>query len=133
MRPGDVPSDSFTTLPRRPYQMDPDEDAPEKPDGGGMLLLRLTGALIAAMAFVWLCWLVGKYRPQDFSILAGPVLLFRYGDVADQVCGAVGLAVFLPCLFAVGVRVNGATIALAILAAICWVCVGLFIEAVAAC
>jgi hypothetical protein len=103
--------------------MEADEDVPRAADVGSMFWPRLAGTLVAAVALLWLCWLASGLPESEggLLVLAGPVLLFRSPYVLDHLGGAVGVAVLLPCILAVGVRVNAVTIALSALAAVCWV------------
>ena len=73
-------------------------------------------------------WLLPDCVPVDFRVFAGPVLLLRTQGTEDHVCAGVGLVIFLPFLFAVGVRANAATITLAVLGALLWVGSGVLIE-----
>ena len=66
-------------------------------------------------------------------MLAGSVWLFRTQSVEDKVMGAAGTVLLLPCIFAVGVWRNGATVVLSILGLLLWVAVGFWIEGIASC
>ncbi|CEF49245.1 unnamed protein product [uncultured bacterium] len=95
------------------------------------LFVRLAGTTLAAMAFLFLCWIMAGSVYGDTRLLAGPVGFFRTQSVADKIGGAVPTGILLPCIFAVGVWRNTATIALSILAAFCWIAVGIWIEGIA--
>jgi hypothetical protein len=125
MRRQVVPLDSFSDHPIQCHAVETDEDAMPA-DVRAVLLLRLVGTLAAATVFVGRCWLARGSVYADLRWLAGPILF-------DSVSAAVVSAILLPCLFAVGVRASPVTIALAIVASLFWVGLGLFSEICAGC
>jgi len=95
------------------------------------MCVRVVGTAAVAAAFVYVCWLIsGSVYPGPRE-LAGPVALLRTWGREDHFIGAVATLVLLPLIFAVGVRANAATVVLSILAGLCWVGFGLWIEAMA--
>jgi hypothetical protein len=70
----------------------------------------------------------------DIRLFAGPVGFLRgTWSVTDLVSGAIPTGILLPCIFAVGVWRNTATVALSILGIMCWIAVGIWIEGIASC
>jgi hypothetical protein len=69
----------------------------------------------------------------DIRFLAGPVGFFRTQSVVDEGSGAVLTAILLPCIFATGVRRSAVPVVLSILAVLCWIAVGVWIEGTASC
>jgi len=67
----------------------------------------------------------------ETRMLAGPVAFFRSHTMENIASGAVGVAILLPCIFAVGVWRNPGTIVLAFLAGVCWVGIGVWLEVIA--
>lgn len=93
--------------------------------------LRLAGAAAAATLFVVVCWLMSVSVNSETRILAGPILFLQTWGTEDHVIGTVAMLVLLPSIFAVCVRRSVATITLSIIACICWILIGLCIEAIA--
>ena len=87
--------------------------------------LRVVASWWAAVSFVFLCWLSGN------SGISGPVMLFATQGVEDKIVGSIVMAILLPPMFAVGVWRNAFTIALSIVAFVCWLGFGLWLEALA--
>jgi hypothetical protein len=88
--------------------------------------LRAAGTVAVAAVFVYLCWLMCDSADPNVNILAGPVLLLRWGD-ADKLSGFAMVVVLLPCIFAVGVRINPVTFALSVFGCLAWLVLGLFV------
>jgi hypothetical protein len=95
------------------------------------LLLRLAGTLLVAGAFLIVCRLMSDSVYGDTRLFAGPIWLFRTQSIEDKLLGGLGAGLLLPCIFAVGVWRSPATILLAILALVCWIGIGIWLEAIA--
>ncbi len=93
--------------------------------------IRLAGTALAAMAFLFLCWLMASSVHGDTRLLAGPVGFFR--TQSDKIIGSVLTVILLPCIFAVGVWRNATTVTMSILGLVCWIAVGVWIEGTASC
>ena len=93
--------------------------------------MRYVLTILAAAAFVGVCWLISDSVNGDTRILAGPVLLLRTWGAEDHAIGAGLMLILLPCIFAVGIRTNAVTVILSILACLCWVGFGLLVEGIA--
>ena len=105
--------------------------APFKRPTVAWLCLRVVGTAAAAAAFVYVCWLMSGSVYAEPRMLCGPLGLFRYQDTASKVWAVEIMAVLLPCIFAVGVWRNAATIVLSVLALLCWVAYSFWTEAMA--
>ena len=92
------------------------------------LCVRVAGTAAVAAIFVYACWLMSGASDPQLQILSGPLFLFRTGPIEDKVSAFLILAAWLPSIFAVGVWRNAATIMASILALLCWVALGFFIE-----
>lgn len=92
------------------------------------LCLRLAFTALAVTAFVYICWLMSGSDYSTPRMFSGPLFLFRTQSSGDKASGIAMTAVLLPCMFAVGVWRNAATIVLSILAMLCWIALGFWIE-----
>jgi hypothetical protein len=102
--------------------------------------VRLVCTAMAAIAFVVLCWAISHSVNSDTRILAGPILLFSLDGIRDDLTrslvntdlkvGGLVTGALLPSMLAVGVWRNWATVVLSILACICWVGFGLWVEVI---
>jgi hypothetical protein len=97
------------------------------------LPVRWAGTVLAAVAFIGLCWSMANSVYGDTRMLAGPVGFFQTQSMTDKVVGSVAVAIRLPCIFAVGVRRSVGTVALSVLGILGWLAVGFWIEAMASC
>jgi hypothetical protein len=93
--------------------------------------LRSTGGAMAATIFVTLCWLLSDNVNGDIRILAGPILFLRTWGTEDHIIGIAAVLTLLLSIFAVCVWRNAATITLSIIACLCWLLIGFWIEAMA--
>jgi hypothetical protein len=107
------------------------------PPARAWFYLRLASGAMAAMLFVAVCRVMSYSVYSEPRMLAGPVLLLRYGWpinemlIPGNLIGAGLMVVLLPSIFAVCVWRNAATITLSIGACICWILIGLWIDGLA--
>ncbi len=97
------------------------------------LCVRVVYTVAAAAAFVYVCWLMSDSVYPEPRMLSGPVCLFhgQWSWGCDAELGLGMLVVLLPCIFAVGVWRNVATITLSILSCLVWAAIGFWIEVIA--
>jgi hypothetical protein len=95
------------------------------------LCVRLVCIAMAVMAFVVFCSLMSHSFYSGPRTLAGPIVLFRTQGTEDHMIGGLVTVALLPLMFAVGVWRNWATLVLSILACLCWVGFGLWLEVIA--
>jgi len=93
--------------------------------------LRLTGGAVAAMLFVVLCWGMSKSDYSETRMLAGPMWFLQTWGTEGHIIGVVAILILLPCIFAVSVWRNAATITLSIIALLCWLLISFWLEGMA--
>ncbi len=97
------------------------------------MFLRFAAAALAGAAFVFLCWLMSDNVDSLPRILSGPTSQFRAYQVEDKAFGVAVTAILLPCIFAVVIWRNKATVALAVLGLLFWFGFGFLNEVLASC
>jgi hypothetical protein len=100
------------------------------------LLGRVICTVTVAAAFVILCCLLGGSVYPEGRMLSGPLWGFNLASVgharlADAGCAIVLTALLLPCIFAVGVWRNTATITLCVLGCLAWLAIGFLCDVIA--
>jgi hypothetical protein len=93
------------------------------------LLLRLTGTVLAAVAFFFLCKALSKSVYPEVRILSGPIWLLQTDSAEAHRTATAGIAILFPCIFAIGLWRNTATKVLLVLGGLCWVGFAAWIEA----
>jgi hypothetical protein len=95
--------------------------------------LRFAATALAGAAFVFLCWLMSDNVDSLPRILSGPTSQFRAYQVEAQAFGVVVTVILLPCIFAIVIWRNKATVALAVLGLMYWFGFGFLNEVLASC
>ena len=67
------------------------------------------------------CWLMGGSVYAEQRMLSGPLWAFNTTYIESAVFAIVATAFLLPCIFAVGIWRNKATVTLSILGCLAWV------------
>jgi hypothetical protein len=95
--------------------------------------LRLPCTMLAAAIFVYWCHLLSDSVYGEVRMLAGPVWLLRTRSIEDKIVGITGMIALLPGIFAVGIWRNALMVILSVIAILCWIAFGFWLEAMASC
>jgi hypothetical protein len=93
------------------------------------LLGRAIGTVTVAAAFVIVCWLLGGSVFSEQRMLSGPLRAFNTTGGGGKTFAIAVTVLLLPCIFAVGLWRNKATITLSILGCLGWVALSFWFEA----
>lgn len=99
----------------------------------GQFFWRSASTMLAATVFVYWCYRLSDSVYGEIRMLAGPASLLHTLSTQDKIVGISGMIVLLPGIFAVGIWRNAVMVILSVIAILCWLAFGCWLEAMASC